>query len=639
MRRGLEAGPVRILHADMPHLTAREQTLAHLLEARQEELLARWAQEVQRHLTPGPLSRVELMDHMPQFVRELLDELRRHEGSAPGGPSTPNPVALAREHGRERYRLGFSLGAVVREYGVLRDLLLDLLAEQGAALPITEWKVVARRLTEAIAEAVAQYERERERQVRGSEQRLQAIIDNAPAIVFIKDAEGRYVLVNRGFEKLTGVSRHEVLGRMDDDVFPPEVAATFRANDAQVRETHAPLMVEEPAPHPDGMHSYFTLKFPLEDPHGGPPQVCGISTDITEHTRIRKALREVQARLRTVLSHVPVILWAIDAHGMVTVAEGKGLTLAGRKPEAMVGHSIFELYRDVPWVLANMRRALAGEEFCMEHELTAGQRWMEHHYIPQRDAEGRVVAVAGLSVDITERKQAQLFQQRLLGIVGHDIRSPLSAIKLGAERLLQHEQLPPTAVTTVRRIRSSAERITGLVATLLDFTRAQLGQGLPVVPRSICLHEVGGRVVDEVQASHPERTLLCDAAGDTCGQWDPDRLEQLVSNLVENALKYGAPGTPVTVRYRGEHDAVTLAVHNQGPPIPPQLRPHLFEPFRKGEHAEDKARSSLGLGLYIVRQIVEAHGGTVDVQSNGEQGTTFTVRLPRHPPPPAPPGA
>ncbi len=620
----------------MPSLTAREHTLATLLETRQEELLARWAQEVQRRLAPGPLSRVELLDHMPQFLRELLEALRQHEGLAPEAASPPNSMAVAREHGRERFRLGFDLGAIVREYGVLRDLLLDLLAEQGAALPISEWKVVARRITDSIAEAVAQYERERERQVRGGEERLQAILDHAPASIFIKDAEGRYVLANQGFAEQLGLPRGGVLGKTDHDLFTREQADTFQAHDAQVRDTRAPRKAEETLSLPDGTHTYFTLKFPLPDAQGGMSQVCGIAMDVTELHRMRTALREVQARLRTVLGHVPVILWAIDARGVVTVAEGKGLKLAGRDPEAMVGHSIFELYREAPWVLANVRRALAGEEFSMEHELTRGQRWMEHHYIPQRDAQGRVVAVAGLSLDITERKSAQLFQQRLLGIVGHDIRTPLSAIKLGAERLLHHTDLPPAHAVTVRRIRSSAERIAGLVNTLLDFTRAQLGQGLPVAPRHVCLHDVGSRVVDEAQAAHPARTLRCDAAGDTCGQWDPDRLEQLVANLVDNALKYGTPGTPVTVQYRGEAETVTLAVHNEGPPIPPPLQPHLFEPFRMGAQDEQTARQSLGLGLYIVREIVEAHSGTVTVHSTEDEGTTFTVRLPRHRAGPAP---
>jgi signal transduction histidine kinase len=165
---------------------------------------------------------------------------------------------------------------------------------------------------------------------------------------------------------------------------------------------------------------------------------------------------------------------------------------------------------------------------------------------------------------------------------------------------------------------------------LLDFSLAQFGQGLPLRREPTCLHDVGSRVLNELQALHPERELVCESSGDTCGEWDPNRLTQVVDNLLGNALRYSTADSPVRAVYRGERDTVVFQTHNLGPPIPEELRPHLFEPFRRGEHAAKK--EGLGLGLYIVREVVEAHGGTIQVESSAEAGTTFTVHLPRKPP-------
>jgi signal transduction histidine kinase len=134
-------------------------------------------------------------------------------------------------------------------------------------------------------------------------------------------------------------------------------------------------------------------------------------------------------------------------------------------------------------------------------------------------------------------------------------------------------------------------------------------------------------VADELRIVYPERSLLVEADGGSSeGHWDEARLAQVLSNLIGNALRHGDPSVPVRVRWQGVTDSLLLEVHNGGA-IPPALREHLFDPFRRGT----RARDSLGLGLYIVRQIVLAHSGSIDVASTEGEGTTFRVRLPRWP--------
>jgi signal transduction histidine kinase len=143
---------------------------------------------------------------------------------------------------------------------------------------------------------------------------------------------------------------------------------------------------------------------------------------------------------------------------------------------------------------------------------------------------------------------------------------------------------------------------------------------------------VSQQVVDEVLLAHPERQVEVVGEGDTRGTWDEDRMAQLVSNLLGNALAYSPPETPVRVALRGEGEGVTLAVHNAGAPIPPELLPRLFEPMHRGGQTVGKESRSIGLGLFIVKQVVDVHGGSIRVHSAEGEGTTFTVRLPRRTP-------
>ena len=601
--------------------------LAHLLEVRRAELLHRWSERVQRDLAPRPLTRPELVDSLPHFLAGLVSTLRR-PADAGDARLSPAVVVGGAAHGEQRYREGFLLEAIIEEYGLLHECVVELAREEGCALTLDEVSVLSRCITLGVGEAVRHYARERERTLRESESRLQAIIDNAPAAIYVKDLEGRCLIVNRRLERILGRPRQEILGKDDHALLPKEVADLTRANDLRMLAANASLEVEEVLPQEDGPHTYLAQKFLLRDAEGRPYALCGISTDITERRRAQEALKETQERLRTVLSHLPIVLWAINAEGLITLSEGRGLEGFGLERGQQVGQSVFEVYEDLPWVLANVRRALAGETFT--DELESSGRWFESHYQPYRHDGGEVGGAIALAVEVTERKQAEAFHQRLLGIVSHDIRNPLSSITLSSALLLKRESLTPGQLHAVQRIAQGAERIEKLVAMLLDFSLAQFGQGLPLKREHTCLHDVGSRVLDELQALHPQRELRCEASGDTCGEWDPNRLTQVVDNLLGNALRYSAADSPVRAVYRGEPGRVVFQTHNLGPPIPETLLPHLFEPFRRGEHAAKK--EGLGLGLYIVREVVEAHGGTIQVESSAEAGTTFTVHLPRKPP-------
>jgi signal transduction histidine kinase len=165
-----------------------------------------------------------------------------------------------------------------------------------------------------------------------------------------------------------------------------------------------------------------------------------------------------------------------------------------------------------------------------------------------------------------------------------------------------------------------------MIAQLLDFTRARLGPGIPLNPQPCDLREVCANVVGEIDAEHPNRLHL-EAEGELTGQWDSDRLAQMFSNLFANAVDHGSQADPVRIRLCREDGAVRVQVSNRGEPIPAPLQATIFEPFRRGSRERTGQSRGLGLGLYITREIVRSHGGTIDLQSGPEE-TVFTVKLP-----------
>jgi signal transduction histidine kinase len=233
------------------------------------------------------------------------------------------------------------------------------------------------------------------------------------------------------------------------------------------------------------------------------------------------------------------------------------------------------------------------------------------------------------------RKQAEAqrervnFEHQFVGIVSHDLRTPLAAIRLSSETMLCGEALDTRTRLGLGRIRMAAEHSLSLVRDLLDFTRARMGGGIPVACEPLDLHALVRGAVEEIRAAHPGREVRLEAEGDGQGTWDGHRMTQVVQNLVDNALEYSPAHTPVRVTTRGADGEVLLQVHNDGAPIAAELLPSLFEPLVRGTSGSDPLSRSVGLGLYIVKHLVGAHDGTVEVQSAAPEGTTFTVHLPR----------
>jgi signal transduction histidine kinase len=221
-------------------------------------------------------------------------------------------------------------------------------------------------------------------------------------------------------------------------------------------------------------------------------------------------------------------------------------------------------------------------------------------------------------------------KEMFLAILGHDLRTPLGAVITSSQFMLDTGELKEPHLTLTTRILRSSTRMNRMVGDLLDFTRSRLGSGVPIVRQAMNMATVTRHAVEEVSAANPESVLDITTSGDLQGEWDAARISQVLANLLSNAVQHGAAKTRISVSALGADREVTLRVHNEGPPIPTTDLEGLFSPLKRlGGVATARSAHNLGLGLYIAERIVTAHGGTIDVSSSGEAGTSFTVRLPR----------
>jgi len=235
---------------------------------------------------------------------------------------------------------------------------------------------------------------------------------------------------------------------------------------------------------------------------------------------------------------------------------------------------------------------------------------------------------------VSYEQAVEITRKTVLGVLGHDLRTPLGAVTLGADLLKQTEELGSKGKRIIAQISTSVQSANEMVNDLLDLARCNLGTGIPVRLEPTDLTTVCQSVVDELSTAHPEAQVAFTHKGKITGQYDPSRMAQVFSNLIGNAARHGNSSHPIHVKLESEGATACFCVQNHGEPIPASVLPTLFDPegrYSRSPEVAPGASSGLGLGLFIAAQIVEGHGGTIEVESTREQGTTFRVILPVHP--------
>jgi PAS domain S-box-containing protein len=476
---------------------------------------------------------------------------------------------------------------------------------------------------------------------RQSEQRFRILVHGVRdyALVML-DPKGQVTSWNPGAQRITGFMPEEVLGQHLSFFLPPDLVQ--RGEPRRILEDAVRLgsiSDEHWGLGKNGarylVRSTYTS---LLDDLGVPSGFAIVSHDITEQRRMEESLRTSEERLRLALEAGGVGTMEEIVGDEQLIGDGRFLALCGLPPDHQPTIREFGSIvhpDDREHFQGQRRQALdVGGEFEFEFRvigpLDGKTRWLEAHgkVLESGDGSGNK-RVIGVLRDSTKHHQADEFRKLAAGVIAHDLRSPLSAIKLASQLLIDREALPASVGYKVEVVVRAVDRMVNMAERLLLYSQAQFGGGLSLETGSTDLEQICRDAIGDVQISHPDRQIHFEAGGDCRGMWDRTRLAEVVSNLIENAVRYGQPGQPIHVVARDEGDQVALHVHNLGPPIPTASIPALFEPFRRAQKHRASGEDSFGLGLYIVREIVAAHGGTIEVSSSATAGTTFSVHLPR----------
>ena len=342
------------------------------------------------------------------------------------------------------------------------------------------------------------------------------------------------------------------------------------------------------------------------------------------------------------LDQAPVAIHSIDAAGTIVWANRAELELLGYSSEEYIGRPLAAFHVD-PDVATDMLARISRGETLRDREarMRARDGTIRHVLVSSNMcvAGGRAASRC-FTRDVTEQKRAERERDALIsdlhrtvrlndmfaGIVGHDLRGPLSTIVMAGQLLLAYVS-EPKAVRTIERLLNSADRMQRMISQLLDFARARADGGIELERRPTELAEVARDVIEEVKLARPDWKIELEVRGDACGDYDANRLSQVFSNLIGNAVQHGASELPLVVRIDGrDPDAIRVDVRNRGT-IPPEVLPVLFSPFR-GSQQKALRSQGLGLGLFITDHIVRAHGGAITAESS-DGHTVFWFRLPR----------
>ena len=478
-------------------------------------------------------------------------------------------------------------------------------------------------------------------QVRGERDRLLSLFAHAPfAVATHRGPRLVYDFVSPGVQRL---AQRPLLGRPMREVFPDLEGQGLLERIERVYWTGEPLVLSEQRVRyrrENGREEEIYLDgtyTPLRDARGQVEGVLACAVDVTARVQARQQLERSEQQLRR-LSEAGLLGIAEFRGDIIVGANRRLLEMLGYPPDAGVPEG------GINW------RAMTPPEFAGADRMVADMRASGRSSPFEKEfirPDGRRIWILGGSavvdpetfsgvafvLDVTAQKEAERalqeahqFEQRLLGIVSHDLRNPLASIRLGVD-LLARSTVSEHQLRTVTRMVRSAERMHQLVAGLLDLTRLRTGQQMPISREVSNMHLLVERAVEEVSVADPGRITVT-GRGDGTGEWDDVRVGQALGNLLGNALQHSPGGSSVKVEVFGGSERVEVSIHNGGTPIPAEQQEGLFEPFRRGVNP-GALDGSVGLGLYIAWHVARAHGGTIEVSSSAEAGTTFRMTLPK----------
>jgi PAS domain S-box-containing protein len=491
---------------------------------------------------------------------------------------------------------------------------------------------------------------------------LRTLADSIPDPVFAKDDQSRMLFANPATLKAIGKPAKDVLGRSDLDFFDEETAGRMLENDRRVMATGEAMTVEERVEDPSGGRWFLATKAPVRDDAGKVTGLVGVTRDITARKRTEKALRESEERFRLLVQGVrDCAIYMLAPDGTVSSWSAAAEQMFGYREEEIVGQHRRVFFTDEQRTAGRPQRELE-KAVAMGHAEEEGWRVRKDHsrfwanvlITPLRDDRERVRGFANVTRDFTERKvadsalrdseerlraseaalrEADRQKNRFLAMLSHELRNPLAPIRNGLyvlDRAAPGGEQAKRAQAVVHR---QVGVLTWLIDDLLDVTRIAHGK-VHLRRERLELNELARRAVEDQRAVFATREIRLELFPATREVWvdaDRVRLAQVMSNLLQNAAKFTPRGgeTTVSVESNPGCDQAILTVRDTGNGIRPEMLPRLFQAFVQADATADRSKGGLGLGLALVKGLVELHGGSVTVDSEGVgKGAAFTITLP-----------
>lgn len=530
-----------------------------------------------------------------------------------------------------------------------RLVVLDTIAAQ-AAITLEKARLIAK------LESENAERRRAEEKLADHKRLLEDILDATPAVVFVKDTEGRYLLVNRRFEQIFHVDRRRFCGEHDRDLFPEGKVAEFHATDRVVLSGRS-VELDQEIELDDGEHAFMTTKFPLFDANGKPRAVCGVATDVTARKQAEEALRRSFSLVEATIEASDDGILVVDLAGRIVrynrrFAEMWSIpdSILQSGDDARAIRFVLDQLQDPDAFLARVRDLYAQPKATSDDTLLLGDgRVFERHSQPHRlgpDVVGRVWSFRDMTARVraaqerdrllaketrarAEAEEAVRIRDEFLSVASHELRTPLASLSLaidGLQQLFTKKEADETSRRALGIAKRQVGRLAALVGLLLDVSRIRAGKlvlNVAEVDLRSVVREVTSLLADEMARAGSDLVLHADEP--VVGRWDGVRLEQVVHNLLGNALKFGG-GLPITVTVAKRDGVAELSVEDRGIGISAEFMKRIYEPFARG--VSSRHYGGLGLGLYITKTIVEAHHGELGVESEEGVGSKFTVRLP-----------
>ena len=559
---------------------------------------------------------------------------------------TPIIFLTAFESNRLSVQEAYSLGAV--DYLVKPLIPVILRAKVTGFVELFEKAEQIKRQAEQIRqmerrefeEALAQ----ENARLRESEQRFARFMQYLPGLAWIKDLQGRYVYANDAALK-TFRAPQAIHGKTDDELFTPQTAALFKQNDERAIASGTGLQVIETLEHADGIvHHSIVTKFPIVGSDGTLALVGGMAIDISERLQAEEALRQSEARYRAIFDGSLDSIVMTDDEGRYVEANPSACDLFGQSREQLLGRRIADFAEpafafDRAWHaflkaghskgefrLARPDGATRDVEFAASANILPGR-----HLSILRDITERKRLERELQQRASELAEADRRKDEFLAMLAHELRNPLAPVR----NALQIMKMPGVSSETARQARDMMERqiqhLVRLVDDLLDVSRIMRNR-IELRKERVDLATVFARAVETAQPaldamSHQFSVAL--AAQPILVEGDAVRLAQVVSNLLVNAAKYTDRAGRVTLIAQREGDEAVIRVQDTGVGIDRALLPSIFDLFTQADRSLARSQGGLGIGLTVVKRLVEMHGGSVSAMSAGPgQGSEFMVRLP-----------